>query len=94
MRDFISATIDKIAKYKLLTNHFKPDQNYKFTSRLQHISVRVMNYHWLVSFFLLVYNKGNNSVFCLPCVLFDKTGIFQKSSFVKNSVVSLRCETN
>ena len=28
--DFIGTAIDNITKYKLLTNHFKPDYNYKF----------------------------------------------------------------
>ena len=36
IRDYIGTAIDDIMKYKLLTNHFKPDHNYEFSSRFQH----------------------------------------------------------
>ena len=70
---------------KLLTNYFKPDNNYKFPSKFQHGCMRALAYHWLASFPFLVYSKRHYSVFCLPCTLFDKSEISQKSKFSKNT---------
>ena len=77
--------IDDITKYKLLANHFKPDDNYKFPSKFQHGCMGALAYHWLASFPFLVYSKRHYSVFCLPCTLFDKSEISQKSKFSKNT---------
>ena len=84
--DFIDdiTAIDDITKCKRLKNHFKPDRNYKFPSKFQHRCMRVLPYHWLISFPFLVYGKQYDSVFCLPCTLFDKSEIFEKSKFSKN----------
>ena len=76
--------IDDITKYKLLANHFKPDDNYKFPSKFQHGCMRALAYHWLASFPFLVYSKRHYSVFRLPCTLFDKE-ISQKSKISKNT---------
>ena len=82
--DFIGTAIDNITKYKLLKNHFKPDHNYEFPSKFQHGCMRVLAYHWLASFPFLGYSKWYGSVFCLPCTLFGKSEITQKSKFSKN----------
>ena len=52
--DFIGTAIDNITKYNLLTNHFKPDHNYEFSSRFQRGCVKALNYHWLIFFPLLI----------------------------------------
>ena len=65
--EFVGTAIDDITKYKLLTNHFKPDHNYDFPSRFQYGCMRALTYHWLASFPFLVYSKRYDSVFCLPC---------------------------
>ena len=77
--------IDDITKYKLLANHFKPDDNYKLPSKFQHGCMRTLAYHWLASFPFLVYSKRHYSVFRLPCTLFDKSEISQKSKISKNT---------
>ena len=77
--------IDNITKYKLLTNHFKPDHNCKFPSKFQHGCMRALTYHWHASFPFSVYSKWYNSVFCLPCTFFYKSEISQKSKFSKNT---------
>ena len=43
-------TIVDITKYKLLTNDFKPNHNYKFPSKFQHGCMRALTNHWLSSF--------------------------------------------
>ena len=81
--DFIDdiTAIDNITKSKLSKNHF----NYKFPSKFQHGCMRALTYHWLASLSFLVYSKRYDSVFCLPCTLFDKSEISQKSKFSKNT---------
>ena len=83
--DFIGTAIQNIPKYKLLTNHFNPDHNYKYISRFHHVCIRVVTYHWFASFQFLVYSKPYDSVFCLPSTLFDKSEISEKSKFSKNT---------
>ena len=56
-RSIYWTAIDNITKCKLLTNHFKPNHNYKFPSRFQHGCMRALTYHWLTSFPFLVYSK-------------------------------------
>ena len=82
--DDITAT-DYITKYKLLRNHFKPDHNYKFPSKFQHECMRALTYHWLASIPFLVNSKRYDPVFCLPCTLFGKSEISEKSKFSKNT---------
>ena len=57
------------------------------TNFLQSCSMGVWGdaYDWLASFPFLVYSKRYDSVFCLPCTLFDKSEISQKSKFSKNT---------
>ena len=83
--DFIGTALDDITKYKLLTNYFKPYHNYEFSSRFQHMFMRALNYYWLPSFPFLICSKQYDSVFCLPCTLFDKFEISQKIKFYKNA---------
>ena len=83
--DFVNTNLDDATKYKLLTNHFKPDHTYKFPSREQHGCNRALKHHWLTSYSFLVYSKKYDSVYCLPCTLFDKAEISQRSIFAKNT---------
>ena len=59
-------------KYNLLTNHFKPYSNYKFPGKFLHGSNRCLNFHWLIEYPFSVYSKINDSVCCLPCILFGE----------------------
>ena len=61
--DFTGTAIDDITKYKLLTNHFKSNHNYEFSSRFQHGCMRKLTYQWLASFPFLFYSKRYDSVF-------------------------------
>ena len=88
--DFVNTNLDDATKYKLLTNHFKPDHTYKFPSREQHGCNRALKHHWLTSYSFLVYSKKYDSVYCLPCTLFDKAEISQRSIFAKNKHIN--CE--
>ena len=67
----LSNVTDEV-KYNLLTNHFKPDSNYKFPVKFLHGSDRYLNFHWLIEYPFLVYSKINDSVCCLLCVLFGE----------------------
>ena len=83
--DFIGTSIKDITKYKLLTNHFKPDHSYEFPSRFQPGCMKALTHHWPASFSFLAYSKQYDSVFGLPCILFDKSKISLKSKFFKNT---------
>ena len=83
--DFVNKNLYDVAKYRLLTNHFKPDCTYKFSSREQHGCNRAFKHHWLTSYSFLAYSKKCDSLYCLPCTLFDKAEISGKSIFAKNA---------
>ena len=59
-------------KYNLLTKQFKPDSNHIFPVKLLHGSDTCLNFHWLIEYPFLVYSKINDSVCCLPCILFGE----------------------
>ena len=59
-------------KYNLLTKQFKPDSNYIFPVKFLHGSDTCLNFHWLIEYPFLVYSKINDSVCCLPCILFGE----------------------
>ena len=59
-------------KYNLLTNHFKSHSYYIFPVKSLHGSNISLKFPWLIEYPFLVYSKINDSVCCLPRVLFCK----------------------
>ena len=62
---------DKV-KYNLLKNPFKPKPNYIFPVKVLHGSDRSLNFQWFIEFQFLLYDKINDFVCCLLCILFCK----------------------
>ena len=54
-------------KYSILTNHFKPPSNFKFSSKFMDGCQMCCQYTYLVD---NPYSKEEDGLFCLPCVLF------------------------
>ena len=48
-------------------------------------SDRSVNFHWLIEYPFLIYSKINDSVCCLPCVLFCKNNINKLAKFPRFS---------
>ena len=59
-------------KYNLLTNHFKSHSYYIFPVKSLHGSNISLKFPWLIEYPFLVYSKINDSVCCLPCILFGE----------------------
>ena len=72
--------LDEATKYRILTGHFHPDDDFKSPQQFQHGCNRTLNIDWLRKYPFLVYSKSKNSLFCLPCALFSENG---RSKFVK-----------
>ena len=72
-------------KYNLLTNYLKPDSDYIFPVKFLQGSDRSLNFHWLIEYSFLIYSKINDSVCCLPCVLFCKNNINKLVKFLRFS---------
>ena len=51
---------------------FQPGENFEFPFRIQHGCFRALNYHWLKKFQFVDNSTKFDSVFRLPCTLFDK----------------------
>ena len=63
--------MDKV-EYNLLTNYLKSNSNYIFPAKFLQGSDKSLNFHWLIEYPFLIYSKINDSVCCLPCLLFCK----------------------
>ena len=72
--------LDESTKYRILTGHFHPDDDFKFPQQFQHGCNRALNIDWLKKHPFLVYSKSKNSLFCLPYALFSEN---RRSKFVK-----------
>ena len=72
--------LDEATKYRILTGHFHPVNDFKFPQQFQHGCNRTLNIDWLKKCTFLVYSKSKNSLFCLPCALFSEN---RRSKFVK-----------
>ena len=73
VRSFSSAR-----KFSILTNHFKPNSNFKFPSRFLDGCQRSCKYSYLQQNPYFVYSREQDGLFCLPCVLFaSKTNLGQ-----------------
>ena len=66
-----SVHISDADKYKLLTNPFEPGASYVFPKGS---SGRAFQFRWLQLYPWLAYSKEKNGGFCIPCVLFARTG--------------------
>ncbi len=66
-----SLSISSSTRYALLTNHFQPPANYIFPKDTYG---RSFQRQWLQTFPWLVYSKVEKGGFCLPCVLFARSG--------------------
>ena len=58
--------LDEATKYRILTSHFHPVDDFKFPQQFQHGCNRTLNIDWLKKYPFLVYSKSTNSLFCLP----------------------------
>jgi hypothetical protein len=65
-------SIDDHLKYSLLTNHFKPDRKYSFSTlySADHKYSRRFLIHWLNDNSFLVYLPYIEGSYCIHCVLF------------------------
>ena len=70
--NFTNFNVTDKVKYNLLTNHFKPDSNFKFPVKFLHGSDRCLSFHWLIEYLFLVYSKINDSVCYFPYIFFGK----------------------
>ena len=60
-------------KFDLLKNVWKPQQDFKFQSKLEMGGkTRKFCYNWLLIYPWLVYSQHLNGCFCLPCLLFGR----------------------
>ena len=65
-------------KFDLLTNHYKPPDNFDFPKQITEKEKkhdRSFQLHWLDDYIWMVYSKTQNAPFCLACVFFGVTGV-------------------
>ncbi|CAF1491778.1 unnamed protein product, partial [Didymodactylos carnosus] len=67
---FIKSQINDDLKYSLLTNHFKPDNKYKFPTLKGEDRNRHFQLKWLTENPFLVYSPCIEGCYCINCVLF------------------------
>ncbi|CAF4579543.1 unnamed protein product, partial [Didymodactylos carnosus] len=67
---FIKSQINDDLKYSLLTNHFKPDNKYKFPTLKGEDRNRHFQLKWLTENPFLVYSPYIEGCYCINCVLF------------------------
>ena len=58
-------------KYQFTVHHFTPDSQYKFP---RNSCGRSFQYSWLTKYPWLKYSEQDNGGYCLPCVLFSRSG--------------------